>query len=263
MDADTIQQLATHLEAQAKSLNTILGSIDGLTVHIRQSWFGPDAQDFDGWWHNKHRPAFTAAIESVLGLVQSARNNVAEQDRASGTHNGTASIAHTPGAVTHPAPAHPATTQQPPPSLADYEASLHAGNKSLTTLTGEGQCTSWAVFRREQLGYGDPPWNGHNNGGEMAANIGLVPLSQAHVGSLVSYGGGDTLTSDGHVMVVEQIIDPRHLVVSEMNVNPQHNPPYGFRTDTDLVQQPDGTWVKTVHGAGGYTARVPAIQVSK
>jgi len=85
MDVEAIRVLAAKLDGQAQRLTSVITHINGLVDGLPHVWSGPDAQDFVGWWQNKHRPALQGAHDSVAGLAQSAKNNAAEQEKTSST----------------------------------------------------------------------------------------------------------------------------------------------------------------------------------
>jgi uncharacterized protein YukE len=89
LDVDVVQQQGKALKAQAQQLESIIGNINGLVSNLVQVWNGPDAQRFEGWWHQQHRPALSNASHAIDGLGQSALNNASEQSHASSTSGGT------------------------------------------------------------------------------------------------------------------------------------------------------------------------------
>lgn len=88
MNDQEITALAGQLDGQAKSLDGIITAVESLVHRAVAEWQGQDARDFEGWWHNQHKPALQNATQSVAGLAQSARNNVSAQDRASAVSSG-------------------------------------------------------------------------------------------------------------------------------------------------------------------------------
>lgn len=83
MDPQEVRILANRLRAQADALTAVANQVDGIVRNIGQSWHGPVATDFIGWWQNTHRPALLKAKDAVAGLAQSADNNASQQDGAS------------------------------------------------------------------------------------------------------------------------------------------------------------------------------------
>ena len=266
MDVDAVRQIASKLDNQGESLLHAISSVDSLVTNIEQVWRGQDSSDFAGWWRQQHRPALVQASDAITGLAQSARNNAGAQDLASSQSNGGSTIgivaagagvgvtarAASTRTATVSAPS-AARTSVPPPTIAAYNQA-YANHDPHLDPNNQGQCATWAVFRREQMGLPLPTGNGNAE----AASVGLIDPTQAHVGSLVSVPA----TADnpfGHVMVVEQVIstDPPHFVVSEMN--------YDFHgslsTDSTLVENANGTWSHTVNGEAWNT--YPSVQVSK
>jgi surface antigen len=104
------------------------------------------------------------------------------------------------------------------------------------------QCTSWANFRRQQLGLST---NIRGNGGQMvggkaASALPSVDPSRVSIGSLVSEGG-----DPGHVMVIEKVLAPTpghaHVFqVSEMNY--KGDDAGEISLTSQLQQNADGTW---------------------
>lgn len=84
MDVEQISSLAERLAGQAHALDRVIAAVESLVARAGTDWHGQDAQDFAGWWHNKHKPALRSASSSVAGLARAARDNVAEQHRVSG-----------------------------------------------------------------------------------------------------------------------------------------------------------------------------------
>lgn len=107
------------------------------------------------------------------------------------------------------------------------------------------QCTSWAVFRRSELGLSIP----NGNGGEMVGPEDAISPKDATMGSLIST---PTRTPTGHVMVVEERLqeDPATFRVSEMNGAGRDDPStwwddgYAseFRSDSIVRQLKSGAW---------------------
>jgi surface antigen/uncharacterized protein YukE len=257
MDADQVRAMATKLLHEAERLTTISGTIDRIVADLPRVWKGRDAATFEGWWRDKHKPALNHAQAAIAGLAHSAKNNATAQDHASGQSVSQSGVAPTLGAgiaavgvaASHPTAALPAhtfgatntlpTIKGKETELAGYRAA-YASHASYLRGFDEGQCTSWAIYRRHEMGLPLPPMNGHNNGNEMAANLGLSPGNQPHPGSLVSYGSGD-----GHVMVVESVeAGGNTLHVSEMNFDYKG----GLSVDSVLTRNPDGTWDKFLDG---------------
>jgi surface antigen/uncharacterized protein YukE len=280
LDVQVVQQQGNALKLQAQQLDSIVNNINGLVAHLTQVWQGHDAQTFAGWWQQQHRPALTAASQAISGLGQSALNNASEQSHASSASGASSSLgavatagiaaggavigAAAAGAVAATA----AGATIPAASLAAYKAGagLHASSADWAQGSpangmadkfneAANNCTSWADFRREQMGLPVV----HGNGKEMASNAGLVPGGVPQVGSLVS----DTAGSYGHVMVVEQVVDatPGHLkmVISEMNYNGNG----AFSSNSVLTENANGSWTKLVPDVGrSMTYSAGTVQIS-
>jgi WXG100 family type VII secretion target len=255
MDDDAVRTLAARLDEQAKAITGLVGQIDGVVFHIRAAWNGHDAESFVGWWHNQHRPALERAQDSISGLAQSARNNATAQERTSAVTVTAQAGAAAPAGATRPSP---------PPSLDGYHAAYANHDPNLRPYA-EGQCTSWAVYRREQLGLRLPPNipNGEN-GYQMAGHLGLIDPGLAGRGSLVSLTNGNN-----HVMVIESVDTPagtdvHKFVVSEMNALGR-NDGTDFSPSSILVNHADGSWTLTTNVDGVSSSRVIAaasVQVS-
>lgn len=101
MDTGEVRLLASRIRAQAEALQGVVGKIDAVAHQIAQAWQGPDATEFIGWWQQQHRMALLRAHQSLAGLAQSADNNAAQQDQASGVtgNGGAAQVMATGGAV--------------------------------------------------------------------------------------------------------------------------------------------------------------------
>jgi WXG100 family type VII secretion target len=260
MDDEAVRSLAGQLDGHAKAIIGLVGQVEGVVSRMRTTWHGHDADAFTGWWHNQHRPAMQRAHDSICGLAQSARNNATAQESASSP---TADV-HAGGVAAH-AGQHSSTVKSaPPPSLDGYHAA-YANHDPALRPYDEGQCTSWAVYRREQLGLPLPPNipNGEN-GFQMAGHIGLVEPDQAGQGSLVSLTNGNN-----HVMVIERVGVPtggdRHtFVVSEMNALGR-NDGTDFSPNSTLVEHANATWTLTNVVDGVSRSRVLAsasVQIS-
>lgn len=83
MDVGQVQNLGNQLKNQAGQIDQIVNHINSLAAELQAAWKGKDAQDFDGWWQQQHRPALQHAAEAIRGLGQSALNNATEQQNVS------------------------------------------------------------------------------------------------------------------------------------------------------------------------------------
>jgi WXG100 family type VII secretion target len=84
MDTDEVRSLAGQLQTQAQNITQVISSIDSIVASMENVWKGKDATDFQGWWQSQHRPHLNNAEQAIMGLHQSALNNAAQQDQASG-----------------------------------------------------------------------------------------------------------------------------------------------------------------------------------
>lgn len=114
------------------------------------------------------------------------------------------------------------------------------------------QCTSWIVFRRQQLNeqFGKGLSVPTNDGLRPSAGggaMGTDPNGMPTLGAIVSYGAG--VPSDwGHAMIVEEIF-PDGFRVSEMNINGRVRAVADdFRDNEVWRRNPDGTWSSTLDG---------------
>ena len=84
MDVDEVRSLAGQLQTQAQNITQVVSSIDSIISSMENVWKGKDATDFLSWWQTQHKPHLNHAEEAIMGLHQSALNNAAAQDQASG-----------------------------------------------------------------------------------------------------------------------------------------------------------------------------------
>ncbi len=85
MDTNQVWLLAGQLRTQGEGLSGIVASIDNLMHQFGTHWSGPAETEFLHEWQRTYRPGLVHVQTDVLGLAQSALNNVASQDQASGT----------------------------------------------------------------------------------------------------------------------------------------------------------------------------------
>lgn len=82
MNIEQVEELGRFLKQNGEALQQMATAIDS---RVRSSsWTGPDADRFGGDWWPKHRAQIAATAREIDGLGQSALNNAAEQQRASG-----------------------------------------------------------------------------------------------------------------------------------------------------------------------------------
>ena len=84
MDTAAIADLANQLDSSAARIGHVIGTVENLVDRAVQEWEGHGAVTFSGEWHNAYKPALLRAEDAVAGLAAAARNNVVDQDRASG-----------------------------------------------------------------------------------------------------------------------------------------------------------------------------------
>lgn len=195
MDADLVRAFATHLDAQAHALSSVITAVNGVVGSLSHSWAGADANEFIGWWNNQHRSALQGAHDSVAGLAQSARNNASAQDTASGVtgSGGHAGSVAAPVAATTPSHADsaaalgPAGTQsysaQHSVDIARAEASVHAHN--VTGYDQPGECVKsvqrWIDAAGGKFGGGGVV-SGYQHSGATE-----VALGQVRVGDVLQF----------------------------------------------------------------------------
>jgi surface antigen/uncharacterized protein YukE len=277
MDVDAVEAAGRQLQAKAQSLDAVVANLDKTVASLNGVWDGKDAQTFINEWWPEHKKALSAASASVAGLGQSALNNASEQRQASGISGagvaglGAAGLAAAVGggailAAGNPAPAGAggaaegskgATSGSLPPASDSEQATYHqfeastshydAGVGYNVDANGKGvdNCTAWADWRREQLGYASTG----GTGGEMAGKAGGSASIAPTLGALGSYMPTDAGTA-GHVFIVEGITsnNPPTIHISEANY--ANSPDVHYR---DLTQGTDGKWYGQGMGAGGYS----------
>ena len=84
LDPEVVTQLANQLKTQSQAIGGVIAHVDGIVSHIEGAWQGHTASEFASWWRQQHRPGLVGAQVAVDGLHQSALNNVAQQEAASG-----------------------------------------------------------------------------------------------------------------------------------------------------------------------------------
>jgi uncharacterized protein YukE len=219
MDIAEIEAFGNRLQQHfSTQLNSIADELETVVGQTSSSWVGPDGEKFRSWWPAK-RSAIRATADDVHGFGQSALNNASEQRNASGDR------ASSPGVGTRdwiPVPSVPGTPDLPPIEgrvvlpggrawqdvQKEYDA--WATGRFADPKESQYQCTGWANFRWQQLGYkGDI--SGH--GGAMAGNAGPT-TSDPSLHAMASYRSGEY----GHVMIVEEVTNGGNTIrVSEMN----------------------------------------------
>ena len=85
MDVEVVRGIGTRLQAQGQTLDGVVQQIDALINEAIGAWQGTDATQFQEWWTSQHKPALMQASEAIKGLGQSATNNAAAQEQASGS----------------------------------------------------------------------------------------------------------------------------------------------------------------------------------
>lgn len=84
LDPQAVRHTADTLARQAAALDKVVRDVDALIRTVMHHWFGPEAQDFHQWWAGQHRPRLQSAAQGMHGAAAGVRQQVAEQERASG-----------------------------------------------------------------------------------------------------------------------------------------------------------------------------------
>jgi surface antigen len=115
----------------------------------------------------------------------------------------------------------------------------------------QGQCTSWAAYRLNQLNgfaftdyYGGQTWGNAGNWGVAAQSLKIPVDGTPAVGSIAWYANSPG-NDDGHVAYVEQVNSPTSVVISEMNYDFDN----GFRVRT--ITTSSGWPTDFIHFPGG------------
>ena len=202
MDVVEVKQLATTLNSQADSLQTIVNRIDSLVRNSAHVWNGKDAHDFAGWWGSEHRPRLVSAEAAVRGLGQSAKNNAEDQERVSGgqesagpgsvSHSGVSALGPAAAAGAAATPAASRSVDQGPQGTQAYsvddaiaKAKAEIGSSRTTGYDQQGECVKSVQRWINESG-------GKFGGGGVVSsyvNSGAVPVdtSQMGKGDVVQY----------------------------------------------------------------------------
>jgi surface antigen/uncharacterized protein YukE len=269
MDVDAVEAAGRELQAKAQSIDTIVANLDKTVNSLTGVWDGKDAQTFISEWWPDHKKALAAASQSVSGLGQSALNNASEQRQASGAGGisgtavaglaaaGTAALAGGAAAAAAGASSGQkgSTSGSLPPASADEQAAYHQFESDSHYDASVGynvdangkavdNCTAWADWRREQLGYSGTS----GMGGQMAERAGGTTSTPPTLGALGSYYPSDSPVA-GHVFVVEGVTsnNPPTIQISEANY--AGSPIVHTRV---LTQGADGNWHGDGMGSAGY-----------
>lgn len=286
MDVDAVEQAGRELKSLADQLRQRASTCTSSVTRLAGIWQGQDSSQFANQTWPGLKSRLEAAAAALEDMGQIALSNATEQRQASnapgsplGTIGGSLEvprIADTRGTPRGPelsgsndadqgkqpgdsgrtsdtsyVPSTGADNYKSNSALQRYEALRTQGDTEWNRMGWGGdlkyQCTSWAAFRRQELGLSMPNGNGY----QMAGNVGAVNPESASTGSLVSTGAAPY----GHVMVVEERLPGKHLTyrVSEMNVGGDGIEASidEFRSDT-LIRQNGSAW-EIKRGDGGWT----------
>ena len=83
MNPAVVREQAGRMDAAARELRAIDGSIEQVIAGLERQWTGPDLVRFKGWWRDQHKQTLHRLVDSIEGLARSARYNADDQDRAS------------------------------------------------------------------------------------------------------------------------------------------------------------------------------------
>lgn len=271
MNVADVEKLGRLLQTRADHLNSIVGEIEASIRSTR--WDGPDGRTFREQWWPDHRTRLLQIAERVQGFGQSALNNLTEQRQASdvasggGTLQGSSPnlqgsspllqgagaiglVAFGASAATRPDGASAGSTGSSPVlsprGWQEVSRSYEAWATGRFAAGGESyyQCTAWANFRWQELGY-DGVISG--NGGAMAGNAGSPLSPEPSLHAMASYGAG-TSGDPGHVMIVEEVsADGSRIRISEMNTGIDGSGwrdgyPQEYRDTKWLTRGSDGTF---------------------
>ncbi|MBS9535891.1 CHAP domain-containing protein [Mycobacterium sp. M1] len=285
-DVDQLRSLAKQFTRSADQLQQ---SSTGLSKMIGNAafWRGNDATMFRSQWQSHSRTSINAAAKTLRAAADVLIRNADEQDQASAAGGGSISSATSsagravaPGtSEVHSAAQNgsnngggqtPASSQGGPGVAEPQGGGRDAYLKQVGAPDGHndgmgafaGQCTSWAAWRRKELGL---PWRvnagtGTGNGGEMAGRMGGTASTPPSLGAIVSEPG-----SPGHVMIVEEIYPDGSFRVSEMNVVPPGSTTYTpvagtVRTDRVWHSNADGTY--TFNGNKEYKGKTTPLVIA-
>ena len=263
MDVDQVTAAGNALKKRAADIDALVAKLDGIVRSMPGVWEGPDAQQFANEWWPEHKKALVAASSSVAGLGQAALNNASEQRQGSdksspGSSGPTVPTDGPPEGRNLPSVGDRASNPGasagalPAASINDYVARVGSPTPERVDGLGAftGNCTSWAAFRREQLGlaYRRSANIGTGHGFEMAERMGGTTTTPPTLGAIVSSGGPPF----GHVMIVEEIRPDGSFRVSEMNVptaTSGFKPVLGnMRASTVYTPGPNGMWTSSAGG---------------
>ncbi len=258
MNVEEVEAAGSRLrDHYASELNRFAQEIEGIVAETSTTWVGPDADRFRSWWPEK-RTTILGAADNLRGFGQSALNNAAEQRMASGASGPDTRPSSAQPATPHSAAGAPAGNGSEARSAGPPAAANGSGGRSVLPPQswqeasaaydewaygrfapgGEShyQCTGWANFRWQQLGY-EGEVRGH--GGAMARNAPGSPSSVPSLHAIASAPSG----AYGHVMIVEEVMGGgTQIRVSEMNVgsNPEVGEAHEYRDTKVYTQSPDG-----------------------
>ena len=98
-DVEQLRSMATSLDGEADRLTSALEAVtrevDGVP------WFGPASEEFNGLWHELHRPAAVAAVVVLSDMAGKLRANADAQEQTSADLGGSAGAV---GSTAGPAP---------------------------------------------------------------------------------------------------------------------------------------------------------------
>jgi uncharacterized protein YukE len=158
MNADAVESLANKLDAHASGIGSAIAQIEALVNRATSEWRGNDAQAFSNWWHSKHKPALQRAHDSIAGLAQSAKNNVADQKGVSTTSGGARHAA----AVVSPGAGQPSGGHAPAPTdlaarqtAVDHFVTAYPVGMSVGPGDSHGQCVG--LFEEYSMRYVHTP----------------------------------------------------------------------------------------------------------
>ena len=134
LDPEVVTQLANQLKTQSQAIGGVIAHVDGIISHIEGAWQGRTASEFAGWWRQQHKPGLVNAQHAVDGLHQSALNNVAQQEAASGNLGGAAGAAPQGASAFNTSQRSPSQLDQQNRQLLDQDIAALKQQGNLTDL---------------------------------------------------------------------------------------------------------------------------------
>ncbi len=97
MDVDLVAQVARGLHNQQRALETITNAVQGIVDRALHVWDGADAHSFNDAWRSQHRGSMQSLAAGLEEIVVKLKEQIAEQERASGGSSGATGGGGLPG----------------------------------------------------------------------------------------------------------------------------------------------------------------------